>query len=661
MPAPALNPPSAEARTLRLLTLAFAVFAFTCAFFHVSDADVGYHIRTGEHILETGRIPDRNTFSFAIPDAPWTLQQWWPATMYAVVWLQTGLAGLITFKALLAAAVLLVTLAAARREAAPGSLWPFWVLTVTALIARVRFFERPDLVSAVLFAVLLLVDARKQRERLWQWLGVPLFMAFWANTHAGYIYGFVLLCCWSGAEWLDWFWRGRRGRPRPDFRELFVRPVGIALGAVAAVASAQVINPSGYRALMVPIEQFLDPFWRSVIAEYLPPKWESSKLLYSWVGALAVVQAVSWQRVNLRLLVPALVFGYLACATQRSLLVFSLAAAPLASFLLDRIAVPRGDVLRWLHHGLLAPAWLALGLLVTRDTTLPFGVGLHRAYYPMSVYRFLDAEAPRQRLFNEMRFGGSMLWWLWPKFPPFIDGRGDTYTPEFWQKEFMPILYAQPGWKEKLAAGDMHAVLVPIINAEVTMLANTLRGETNWALVSFNDTAMLFLERTELNRDVIARHEFKQLWPGDRGYTNIVPGNVAARAEAERALASDPRGLFAQTAVARAAFVNGDFQRAAAMLGPLARRRGVEGDYWRDYGYALFRLGRMDEADEVFRRVAKRGPRQGFAWFMRHHIALAREDVAGADECLREALRFEPENPEYRAARARFDAAMGKR
>ncbi|MBI3878175.1 MAG: hypothetical protein HY300_19815, partial [Verrucomicrobia bacterium] len=419
-------------RTEGLLWLVFAVFAFTCGFFHVSDADVGYHIRTGEHLLATGHIPDKNTFSYAIPEHPWTLQQWWPATLYSIVWSQGGLAALITFKALLGATILLLALAAARREAEPNSLWPFWVLTITTLIARSRFFERPDLVTALLFAVLLVLDARKERERGWQFLWLPLLMAFWANTHAGYIYGFVLFCCWSGAEWLDWFWRGWRKRERIEFRELFVRPASILLSLAAAVAATQLINPSGWRVMLVPIEQFLSPFWRSVILEYYPPHWKSEPLLLTWIAALAVLQLVSWQRVKLRLLVPTLVFGYLACATQRSLLTFTLAAAPHAAFLLDRLVPARGDFSRWMQQALLAPAWLALALVfAVGDRTHPFGIGLHRAFYPMTIYDFIRREVPPQRLFNEMRFGGSMLWWLWPEFPPFIDGRGDAYPEEF--------------------------------------------------------------------------------------------------------------------------------------------------------------------------------------------------------------------------------------
>src|SRR5688572_7637144 len=58
------------------------VFVFLSAFFHVSDVDIGYHIRTGAHILEHRHIPTTNTFSYTTPGEEWLIQQWWPGIFY---------------------------------------------------------------------------------------------------------------------------------------------------------------------------------------------------------------------------------------------------------------------------------------------------------------------------------------------------------------------------------------------------------------------------------------------------------------------------------------------------------------------------------------------------------------------------------------------------
>src|SRR5260370_21340943 len=37
----------------------------------LADGDTGWHIRTGDFILETGRVPFRDLFSFSRPGQPW--------------------------------------------------------------------------------------------------------------------------------------------------------------------------------------------------------------------------------------------------------------------------------------------------------------------------------------------------------------------------------------------------------------------------------------------------------------------------------------------------------------------------------------------------------------------------------------------------------------
>ncbi|MBM3878021.1 MAG: hypothetical protein FJ386_15140, partial [Verrucomicrobia bacterium] len=321
-----------------------------------------------------------------------------------------------------------------------------------------------------------------------------------------------------------------------------------------------------------------------------------------------------------------------------------------------------GEFLHWAQKTLLAPAWLALALVATQDRTHPFGVGLHPAFYPMGIYRLLEREVPQQRIFNDMRFGGSMLWWLWPKFPPFIDGRGDTYTPEFWQQQYLPVIQAKPDWRARLEAYDIDAVLLPVLApGRVPRLATALKADPGWALVAFDENAILFLRRTAANEAVIARTEFRHIWPGDWTLAGITPETaVSSIAEANRTLQLDPKNLLARTVVARAALVTGDYPAAVEMLRALVELPGSGPNYWRDLGYAFMKLGRFDDAEQVFAHMIRKDLARGYAWFMKFHIALQRNARTEADRCLTEALNAEPLNPDYLAARMKFDAAFKK-
>src|SRR6516164_7795602 len=42
----------------------------------LADADVGWHIRTGEYILDHHAVPRTDLYSFSKPDAPWYAWEW---------------------------------------------------------------------------------------------------------------------------------------------------------------------------------------------------------------------------------------------------------------------------------------------------------------------------------------------------------------------------------------------------------------------------------------------------------------------------------------------------------------------------------------------------------------------------------------------------------
>jgi hypothetical protein len=689
-------------------------FVFFSAFFQVSDCDVGYHLRTAAHIVAGNGIPTLNTFSSATPQHPWLLHQWLGTIVFYLPFALGGVTGLITIKALVAVAIMYLTWLRSSAVSSPGSWASFWVVTAGSVAARVRFFERPDLLSALFFALLLYLDGKWDRNRRWQWLGLPLLMAAWANFHAGVIYGFALLAALIGAEWFELVserlvHRGTIAVGNRERNEYFIRPLGFLLSLLAACLSVELINPNGWRVLLFPISQFTSKFWQSIIVEYQPPTWASERAFYLFFAALILLQAFTLKRIKWRLLLVSAGFAYLACRSQRSLLFFVIAAGPHATYMLDCLwsdlikakdvkrdgvpaltqapnhAAPAGvhepskgtadQIGRWTPTWLRNPrrrrwataaligTWIAVVLAVfIPDRTFRFGVGWYHPFYPLELYRFVAKEVPPQGVFNEMRYGGSMLWWLYPRFKPFIDGRGDAYSENFWLQNYLPVLEAKAGWREMLKHFDLHCVLLPLPETgDPVPLAQTLLSDPEWALVAFNDYALLFLERTQTNSEVIARNEFKVLRPGDWSFEWVEAPDKRdlGAAEITRALGLSPESRFGRTAHVRLLMVAGQFREAAEELLRILRAYPEAGAlYWRDYGYALCRMGRLEEADRVFAKMMGKHQLESYACFMRHYIALEHHEVAAADRFLSCALQFEPGNREYCLARTNLDQAM---
>src|SRR6185295_17615975 len=59
----------------------------------LKDSDTGWHIRTGEWILQHHAVPQRDLFSFSKPGEPWFAWEWGSDVVFALVHRYAGLAG----------------------------------------------------------------------------------------------------------------------------------------------------------------------------------------------------------------------------------------------------------------------------------------------------------------------------------------------------------------------------------------------------------------------------------------------------------------------------------------------------------------------------------------------------------------------------------------
>ena len=637
----------------RWLLAGFTLFLFLCGFFHISGIDIGFHYRIGAEVWEQKRLLATNTFSYTQPDHVFLLQQWWPAVLFHWIYDAGGAAGLILFKCALTTTLLLLLWRNVRFEMGRESLWPFWLVTAAAMMMRERFFIRPFLFSALLFAILWALDRRHGANRRWQWAGLPALMTLWANTQAGVLYGFVALGVFAGAEWIAIFQARRlKGDSAIDWKGLMVRPIGILMSLAGAAVTLELTNPNGMNVILMPITMFSNPFWQSVIDEFQSPTPGTHPGFFGTLLVLGILQFTTWEKRDLKLLLCSAAFAVLALRSQRSILFFLIAATPHAGFMLKQVDFKAGEAWGKLKTAGLPVVWAALffGALLN-DRTFRFGVGFYPAYHPREVYAFLKEKTPPQNLFHHMQFGPGIMWWLYPEFRPFVDGRCTAYSIEFWKEEYLKALSGAAEWREIFQKRKVTGALLRLDQGkEAPRLGKELYEDPEWALVAFNDHCLLFLKRGELNAEVIGRNEFRRLWPGDMSFKGLQPDTLQeAASEAARALELSPDSLFANTAAAKSFLAVGRFEDAAALYADLVEKPGISDAYRRDFAYALYQLDRLDECGEWLRRLERsREPGMaGFAHYLGHFVALkrGRPDEAGRE--LEKALELEPDNPEY--------------
>ena len=159
----------------------------------LTDSDTGWHIRTGEWILENGRVPTADIFSFTRAGKAWFAWEWLSDVFMAAVQRNGGLAGIVLVSLLLLGATSVCVYKSTVAES--GQRWIAIVLTSLAIAAStIHWLARPHLVTPLLAAAFCLVLNRVERDKRPRLLlALPPLTVLWVNLHGGFFVGIVLL------------------------------------------------------------------------------------------------------------------------------------------------------------------------------------------------------------------------------------------------------------------------------------------------------------------------------------------------------------------------------------------------------------------------------------------------------------------------------------
>ncbi len=211
----------------RLLFVLMAAAAFVAFLGPLVAYDLWWHLKLGRMIVQTGHVPYTDVFSYTAAGRPWTFHSWLAGVVLAEVWAVAGATGVVLFRALMMTAGVLVAWALARRRGVAAG--PACVLALTVCLQlRVQALARPYLFSFLFFTVFAYLlqsaasaqppEGERARVRYWLWgrggrlaLMVPLTL-IWANLHAGFLVGFLLLGAYGVGE-MARILAVREGRP----------------------------------------------------------------------------------------------------------------------------------------------------------------------------------------------------------------------------------------------------------------------------------------------------------------------------------------------------------------------------------------------------------------------------------------------------------------
>ena len=649
---------------LRWLAPAIPVTAaFALALTRIDDPDAFTHLALGRHLVELGGWPAHEPFSFPSADGVYYNSEWLFDVVLFLAYLVGGLTGVVILKAaIVALAVAILWLdsrawGAAEASGSAGLLIRATVFTALVLMMRHRFVERPDIALMVFLALTIYaLNAYLDAGRRWIF-ALPVLQVVWANTHPSVIVGLVpFVAVLGGGLALRAGLRLARRWWRPAVVAPSWRTLGVVAAVMLGVLLASALNPHGVDALVLPFTLADQPWFRQEVLELQPPRPAVWPAPFTMTALLLLSFLATAARLPIVPALLALPFVHLGLSAIRFVFLLEMVAAPiLARNLVTVAAAARrplarrlalGGALAGLAIAVIAVGATGAGVGPLADARKVPGSGVNERWVPEGALRYLDERGIEGRLFNAFHFGGYITWRDFPRRVPILDGRGHVAPSLLEEIHFARIYpqhlaHLQARFGLEVAVMDYPAYSGDAVEDVLGPDADAALASPDWALVYWDDVALVYLRRSGAHAATIARDEYRQVKPanGPSGIARLLsdPGRAeAVRAELARNVAETGSSL----GLLLLGYAAADPEQALAAL---ARVQDPARRFEADQATARVHWGRKEFAlaTEYYERALAREP-DAAVLYSAGRLRIEAGDDRGAVGYLARAQRLEP-------------------
>ena len=472
------------------------------------DGDCGWHIRTGQWILQHGTVPYSDLFSYSKPNDAWFAWEWGADVIFAFLYNLAGLKGVVLLGGVLIAAFGVVLFR--------YSLWRggnLLVAVASSMLAvgasSVHYLARPHLFTLLFVPVAIwIIDADRRRPSSRVLLLIPL-TALWTNLHGGFLAVLAILGLVSAGSMAEGLWAREResGWWRPSLRYA-------AIGA--ACLAATLLNPYGWH-LHAHIFQYMRADWiKDIVDEFRSPTFRSENLLQYEILLLTGMMAAAGFLSRRKVVEPLLLvfWAHQSLTSVRHATIYCAIAAPLVACELSRLwdlwadSASRKsagrilwqmgvDARRGAGRMSAVPA-LAVALLAFAGVPVKWPSDFPDWQFPVAMVKRHQEVIKGSRLLTSDQWADYVIYRFWPQTKIFVDGRSD-YFGEKLVRDYLTICRAGTGWQGLVERHGFTAALLP----KDWPLADVLKQNPKWKLVEEGKKA-LFFQRVESSLPAVA-------------------------------------------------------------------------------------------------------------------------------------------------------------
>ncbi len=498
----------------------------------LADADIGWHIRTGELITATYSLPRSDPFSSTMQGQPWFAWEWLYDVLLGVLHHLLGLDGVVWLCALLAAGIFTFLLSQLIKR---GTGLPLAVLLMLLAEAAstIHLYARPHIVSWLFSLVWFVVLDRWEgwevadRGKLPRWIPwfFPVSMLLWVNLHGGWVFGIALFGIYIVSALVEAL------RAQDEFAAVraWHRTRAMTLAWMAS-AAATLVNPFGWK-LHAHIYRYLgDRYLMNRIEEFRSPNFHQwSERCFAVILLLVVIAFVGNRPVTRKLrlshLPVVLLATYAGFYSSRNLPVSSILLVLISGPILWENLVSLADApgaWRWVRRGsarissfsdrmgaqemelrghLLPVAVVIVALAICMHGGWLGSRQLIHAQFdpekmPAAAVTFLQTEVNGKDpgadpVFSTDAWGGYLIYRMYPGRKVVVDDRHDLYGSGR-IRQYLILTQVEPGWQKVLDEWQIRTALLPAGSTLVNLLREVPQ---DWQIVYEDKVAVVFEKR----------------------------------------------------------------------------------------------------------------------------------------------------------------------
>jgi hypothetical protein len=489
------------------------------------DGDTGWHIRNGEHILQSRSFPRSDYFSYTNQGRAWFAWEWLADVALAIFHKYAGLNGIVVW-ANLTFALTYATLFRWMVRRRGNVFVCLFYSTIAGFASAVHWLARPHLFTMLLVLIWhILLDGVQNRGLSSKdisrktFLILPSIILIWTNLHGGFVVGIILLLIYAFGNYLTSL-TSNQASLRVACRNLSRHFAWLSLACLVVTS----INPYG----ILVHKHIFDSYLHShglidKITEFASPNFHTPVVKFFELLILSsiVVVGVSYRRLSFVEIGLVLFWTHMALFSVRHVPLYSLMIVPiLAGHLTEylrsletegKVCQRVAGVARKFNHystnilkferqfpGHLYPCLLSLLMIgialnqgyLGKSKLLSFGFDAKQ--FPVKASSFIENHSLSGNPLTTDYWGGYMIYRFYPQTKVFFDGRSDMYSREF-IREYESLMNLEYSWKNVLKKYDVRWILLPVNYG----LASALKEVPSWKVVYDDQLAIIFVKRED--------------------------------------------------------------------------------------------------------------------------------------------------------------------